>query len=326
MLAYLRMQLRSDERGVVSAEAIAETQRPQIVVPEDRTFPESTRSAYGLGWMVGEYRGHRVVEHAGGIDGFLTECMMLPDERIGVVVLTNFWSGMGPAIVNRVFDELLGLEPIDWSARFKERLDAAREGQKEARAQRPRVESAGLLRPLEEYVGDYEHPGYGTLSITVSDGRLVPAMGTLQLSMEHRHFDVFDLDWHELAEQNVHFDLTFLTGPDGDVVGLTVPFEDQTDAPLRFDRLPDARTRDPQVLAALTGRFEMGPIELIVGRKGETTLTIATQGSPAVDLVPGRGLRFSAKEGGLTVEFVLDAQGGVEKLVVQPLGVFLPKG
>jgi CubicO group peptidase (beta-lactamase class C family) len=325
MLAYLRMQLGADDREVVSREAIAETHRPQIVLPEDRTFPESTRSAYGLGWTVGEYRGHRIVEHGGGIDGFLTECMMLPDDGIGVIVLTNFWSGMGPSVVYRVFDTLLGLDPIDWPVRLKEHRDAAREGAKQSRAEQPRVPDAPLLRPLAEYAGDYEQPGYGTISITVADDGLVPSFGTLQLSMTHRHFDVFDLQWHELADQDVHFDLIFLTGPDGDVVALTVPFEDQLGEPIRFDRLPDARARDPQMLAGLTGRFEMGPIELVVGRKGETALTVATPGNPAVDLVPGRGLRFSAKEGGLTLEFVLDDAGRLEKLVVRPLGVFLPK-
>ena len=324
MLAYLRMQLGADDRGVVSAEALAETQRPQMVMVDDLIFAESTHSAYGLGWMIGQYRGHRVVSHGGGIDGFLTECVMLPDDGIGVVVLTNFWSSIGPSIVFRVFDDLLGLEPIDWPARLKERFDAARAGMKEAHAERPRVAGAGPLRPLEEYAGEYEHPGYGTLSITVSDGKLVPSFGTLQLTMSHRHFDVFELEWHELADQQVRFDLTFLTGPDGDVVGLTVPFEPESE-PIRFDRLPDARARDPQVLSTLAGRYEMGPIELIVGRKGEATLTVATPGNPAVDLAPGRGLRFTAKEGGITIEFVLDDRGTVEKLVVQPLGVFTPK-
>ena len=39
--------------------------------------------------MIGRYRQHRLVEHGGGIDGFLTECMLLPDDGIGVVVMTN---------------------------------------------------------------------------------------------------------------------------------------------------------------------------------------------------------------------------------------------
>ncbi|MFY9587007.1 MAG: serine hydrolase, partial [Actinomycetota bacterium] len=323
MLLYLRAQL-GDGGGVFSADAIAQMHGGQIVIPEDRTFPESTRHAYGLGWLVGRYRGQRIVEHNGGVDGFLADCMMLPDLGIGVVVLTNLWSFIGPTIAYRAFDELLGLEPIDWSERLKSRSDAARAGRSEAKGERPRVEGAAPLRALEEYAGDYEHPGYGKLSIAVEDGALIPRFGTLQLSLTHRHYDVFDLAWLELAEQDIRFALSFLTGPDGDVVALTVPFEESVD-PIRFDRQPDPRARDPRVLAGLTGRYEMGPVALVVARKAEDTLTVATPGNPAAELVPGRGLRFSLQDAGQTVEFVLDDAGRVEKLVVQPLGVFLPK-
>lgn len=327
MLAWLRVHLtggKAGETAVITPDSIARMHMPQMVIPEDRTFPEVTQFAYGLGWLIGQYRGHRVVSHKGGIDGFLTECMLLPDQGIGVVVLTNCWSELGPAVAFRIFDELLGLEQIDWSARLKEHADAAREGQKQAKDERPRVEGAALLRPLEEYAGDYEHPGYGTISVAVEGDGLKPTFGNLQLSMTHRHFDVFDLEWRELVEQDIRFVLTFLTGPDGDVVALTVPFEDTVD-PIRFDRQPDPRASDPRVLDGLTGRYEMGPVELVVARKGEHALTVATPGSPAADLLPGRGLRFSVKDAGLTVEFVLDDAGRVEKLVVQPLGVFLPK-
>lgn len=44
---------------------------------------------YGLGWMIREWQGRRVIEHAGGIDGFTAEVAMLPDEGIGMVMLTN---------------------------------------------------------------------------------------------------------------------------------------------------------------------------------------------------------------------------------------------
>ncbi len=84
-------------------------------MPENRTFPASTRHAYGLGWLIGRYRDHRLVEHAGGIDGFQAECMLLPDDGIGVAVLTNTSSSaMAPVVAYRMLDELLGLEPFDW--------------------------------------------------------------------------------------------------------------------------------------------------------------------------------------------------------------------
>src|SRR5439155_16204956 len=140
--------------------------------------------------------------------------------------LTNSTSSMmGPVIAYRVLDELLGVEPIDWATRFKDRYDAALAGAQAAKAVRPRVEGARPPRPLDEYAGDYEHPGYGIFSVTADGDSLLPRFGTLQLTLAHRHFEVFDLEWHELGDQSHSFPVTFLTNPEGDVVALTIPFE-----------------------------------------------------------------------------------------------------
>ena len=234
------------------------------LIPEDPTFPASTRHAYGLGWLIGRYREHRLAEHGGGIDGFQTECMLLPDDGIGVIVLTNTSSSaMAPVVAYRVLDELLGLEPLDWFGDFKPRFDAAMGGMREARSVRRVVAGAARPRPLAAYAGDYEHPGYGVLSITTDGETLRPRLGTLDLSMAHRHYETFDLEWHELGDQSHIFPLMFLSDADGDITGLTVPFEPSVD-PLRFDRLPDAPARDPEVLRRLTGTYAMGPVEIVV--------------------------------------------------------------
>jgi hypothetical protein len=53
---------------------------------------------------------------------------------------------------------------------------------------------------------------------------------------------------------------------------------------------------------------------------------VATAGGPSVELVPGRGLRFGVKDQPtVSLEFVLDSAGEVEKVVVQPMGVLTPK-
>jgi CubicO group peptidase (beta-lactamase class C family) len=329
MLQWLLVNLNAGRLGdneIVSSDTIGRMHSVQMAMPEAAMFPESTRWGYGLGWMIGQYRGRRIVEHGGGIDGSLTECITLPNDGIGVVVLTNSSSSMmGPVIATRVLDELLGLEPIDWFARYKQIYDATTAGEKEARTVKARVESATLPRPIEDYAGDYDHPGYGTLSITVEDGKLVPSFGTLNVALTHRHFDVFDLEWRELSEDFHVFPLTFLTAPDGDVVALTVPFETLV-APLRFDRQADVRATDPDVLRAFTGTYAMGPIDITIALRGERTLTISAPGSPASELEPQRGLRFVPKDQPTaTLEFVLNADGSVEKIIVQPMGVFTPK-
>jgi hypothetical protein len=96
--------------------------------------------------------------------------------------------------------------------------------------------------------------------------------------------------------------------------------------PLRFDRLPDARAQDPQVLRRLCGTDTMGPIELVVALTGVRALTVTAPGASPFELQAGSGLRFEVKgQPGITVEFELDESGAVARLVAQPLGVFRPK-
>ena len=329
MTRWLLAQLgggQVDGRAIMSPGTVARQHTPHMLVPEDRTFPASTRHAYGLGWMIGRYRDHRLAEHGGGIDGFLTECMLLPDDGIGVAVMTNTTSSaMAPILAYRVLDELLGLEPLDWFSTFKARYDAALAGHREARDARRVVAEALLPRPLAAYAGEYEHPGYGTLTITAERDTLKPRLGTMDLSLTHRHYETFDLEWHELGDQSLLFPLMFLSDPDGDITALTVPFEPSVE-PLQFGRRPDGRAQDPEVLRRLCGTYTMGPIEIEVAQKGDGSLTVATPGAQPFELQAGRGLRFEVKgQPGLTAEFELDEAGTVVRLVVQPLGIFHPK-
>jgi len=314
-----------DGHAVMSPDTVARQHAAQMVLPEDRTFPASTRHAYGLGWMIGRYRDHRLLEHGGGIDGFATECMLLPDDGIGVTVMTNTTTSfMAPVVAYRVLDELLGLEPLDWFSDFKARFDAIMAGVGEARTARRVVPDASLPRPLEAYAGEYEHPGYGTLTITLEEGTLRPHLGTMDLSLSHRHYETFDLEWHELGDLRA-FPLMFGSDPDGDITDLTVPFEPSVDA-LKFSRLPDARGKDPEVLRRLAGPYTMGPIEILVAQRNDQVLTVTAPGAPPFALQPVRGLRFEVKgQPGITAEFELDQAGDVVRLVVQPLGIFHPK-
>jgi CubicO group peptidase (beta-lactamase class C family) len=329
MARWLLAQLgqgRLEGTVIMSPAAVARQHTAQMLVPEDRAFPASTRHAYGLGWMIGRYREHRLVEHGGGIDGFQTECVLLPDDGIGVVVLTNTSSSaMAPVVAYRVLDELLGLEPHDWFGDIKPRFDAAMAGSKEARGARRVVSGATLPRPADAYAGEYEHPAYGRLTITVDGDTLRPRLGTMDLSLAHRHYETFDLEWHELGDQPHLFPLMFLSDPDGDITALTVPFEPSVEA-LRFDRLPDAISRDPEVLRRLCAAYSMGPVEIVVAQQNPGTLTVTVPGVAPLELVPARGLRFEVQgQPGITAEFELDDTGAAVRIVVQPFGIFRRK-
>ena len=79
----------------------------------------------------------------------------------------------------------------------------------------PRRPRRAAARPLPAYAGEYEHPGYGTLSIALDGNTLKPSLGTMDLSLVHRHYETFDLTWHEVGNEPAVFPLTFWSNPNG---------------------------------------------------------------------------------------------------------------
>ena len=144
-----------------------------MVMREQERDPEIILRTYAMGWFVESYRGRQRVHHGGNIDGFSAMVTFLPAERLGVVALANMDGTPLPEIVCRVaIDRMLGLEPIDWSARLKERADEAEQGAEKAKGGLETYDRKKGTKPahaLDEYAGDYEHPAYGTISV-VRDG------------------------------------------------------------------------------------------------------------------------------------------------------------
>ena len=327
MARWLLVQLAGGQLdgATVMSPATAKRQlTPYMLMPAGEDVPGLVQYGYGLGWTIGRYREHKVAMHSGGIDGFQTHCALLPDDGIGVTVLTNTSASLMHLVVAfRVLDEMLGVEPLDAFGFLKPRFDAIMAGSQQARTARRVVPDAPASRPLAAYAGEYEHPGYGTLSIAVDGQRLKPSLGTMALRLAHRHYETFDLNWDEMGDEPAVFPLTFLAGPDGDVNALTVQFEPLVE-PLRFARRPDAL--GPEVLRGLCGTYAMGPIEVTIAL-ADRALTVAFPGSAPLELEPLRGLRFGVKgQPAITAEFELDGDGAVARLVAQPVGIFLPKG
>src|SRR5581483_6767293 len=103
----------------LKAATLAETHTPQVVVRLEGSvklaYADSQQLSYGLGWFVHDYRGRLMVSHTGGLEGFRARVVLVPKERVGLVLLMN--SGVGSSyasmhyvVTNNLLDLLLGLE------------------------------------------------------------------------------------------------------------------------------------------------------------------------------------------------------------------------
>ena len=213
---------------VMREETVAEMHAPQIRMNESIVFGDGEGGAYGLGWRLDSFEGHRYVSHSGGIFGFPAYVGMLPEAEAGVTVLANgsMWTPYYPhqEIAAWVFARLLGAPERDWHgeimARTREieaQVEAALEAQEAAR-----IAGTAPSMPLERYVGSYEHEYGGRAHVELNDeGGLrvhFGQPGSVSGDMAHGPHDVFRLhyDGGDGQAYGSSF-VTFTLGPQGRV-------------------------------------------------------------------------------------------------------------
>lgn len=164
--------------------------------PADDRTPHAPMSRYGLGWFVNDHQGRAMVEHSGVQNGLVSWMAMLPNEQLGVVILSNnHQTGLNFALRSWLLDRLLGLPARDWSAIVRE--DYANGWQRELReskaafAARPVADMPPSL-PVSSYAGTYENTLFGAIRVSGDNGRLALRFARrFSGHLEHRTGDAF---------------------------------------------------------------------------------------------------------------------------------------
>jgi hypothetical protein len=228
MLRYVQFRIDSGRAGgrqLISARSEARLTTPVVPAPGlEGDHAELEPTTYALGLVVTNFRGHRLVIHGGGIDGFISQMSWLPRERIGIVVLTNY-SGTGDTpiptfITYQLYDMLLGLSPVDWKGRYARTTaaEAAREDSLKKSRAAERKPGTTPSHPLPAFAGTYEHPGYGRMVLEGRRWATVPGVAhAAALSLRRR-----------LVEPNLvpmTGLVTFLVNGKGEIDRVVMPFE-----------------------------------------------------------------------------------------------------
>jgi len=247
MARYIQFHLALGKEGdkqLLSEKNARLMQTPQMVQPPGEVnYPELGPTSYGLGLAINTYRGHKMVQHGGGIDGFISQMTWLPDDGIGCMVLTNY-SGDNPVpgLVTRfVVDRLLGLDPVDWAERTRAQQKKSEQRRSEARAKAEAERKAGTStsHAAAEYAGRYENPGYGLAEVRADGTKITVHVVGLEVPLEHFHYDVFVVPeglpgtLGGLGGRR----LVFLYNKKGEVDRLAIPLEPEVDD-IIFTRAP----------------------------------------------------------------------------------------
>jgi CubicO group peptidase (beta-lactamase class C family) len=312
---------------IINPQTLQDMHLVHMPTGETPAIPEVTPANYGMGWFVDSYRGHGRVHHGGNIDGFSAMVSMIPRDRVGFVALANKnATGLPELLIRHATDLILGLEAKDWvgeAAKSKVKGDEATKEAEKKKATR-RVVDTKPSHKLEDFAGDYFHPGYGDLKVTVEKGAPAFVYNGITTPLEHWHYDVFSgLRGGDPVFEN--FQLNFITDANGNIARLEAPME-PTLEPIVFEKKPDARLSDPAYLQRFVGRYLLIEQVITISLKGNV-LFAGIPGQPELELVPGLGDEFTLKQVKVaSLRFKTDDKGNVTAMELsQPGAVFEAK-
>jgi CubicO group peptidase (beta-lactamase class C family) len=184
MARYLQTELADgvapDGTRVVSAENLLRTRAPRVAIPappdQPYLFSESAQ-AYGLGWLVGAYKGQPLISHNGGTFGFASEVAFLPEADLGFVILTNDVARGGPftyavqyRLLELLFDQPAEIDPL---------LTQLLEGGGSEPPPFGQVDAAAVA----PYLGRYTNSALGEVQLRLEGERLVLDAGEVRSAL-----------------------------------------------------------------------------------------------------------------------------------------------
>jgi CubicO group peptidase (beta-lactamase class C family) len=310
---------------IIPASVLKATLEPAIpmtnAAAESLGFWEVLKMSYGMGRNINSYRGYLHTDHGGDHPGFHSQVSYLPNERIGVAVFVigDHCTPLRDTIGYAVYERLLGLSLTPWSERWREFMSKAEQEARTARSNTA-LGQAQNTRPshnLADYVGSYENPAYGALSVHHREDKLEFDFRDALLPLDHFHYDRFDTPDDELHGK---WSVNFLTNPQGHIDKAVMSL-DQAEA--IFVRMPERVS--PELLEELTGIYQTASgLKFQVVLDEASMLWLEFPGQPKEKLVPYQGLQFRVEKfSDFMAEFVREDNRITSLRYVSPHGEFI---
>ena len=293
------------EHALFSGTLLRQDLFARMVTPYPLKNGKATAYGYGLG--IWSFEGHRVIEHGGDINGFTTELLRLPEDRITVVLLSN-----NPDHAPR--PDFLGIE-----------IASLLLG-KPLAERKPIPVDPALLGRYDRYVGVYRLDAETTRVVTREGSRLftqrLPGGGRTEILP----LSLTDFYYPDTVD-TLHFN-TGGTGAQLKVTGMTHTGHGEVDEAVRTsDPLPKEKTAvavAPDLLEGLVGTYRLAPgFALVVTREGAHLYTQAT-GQSRLEVFATSPEEFFVKEIDATLTFNRGPGGKATGLVLHQGGRDLP--
>jgi CubicO group peptidase (beta-lactamase class C family) len=167
------------EKRLFSEDAHWEMWRPQTIIPvRDPGTYNAHFAAYGFGFFLNDAKGYKQVSHTGGLEGMVTQITMIPELKLGIIVLTNQQEGLAfISITNQIKDAYFGIKGTDRVTEYAANRNAGIASIKKLKDSIwHEIDKARSMKTgptdLSVYTGTFRDIWFGDVSITMDNGRM----------------------------------------------------------------------------------------------------------------------------------------------------------
>lgn len=277
--------------GIRSGKIIKRETLEKAFVPYKTSDGKSTN--YGYGWMMGEIDGVKMILHGGGINGFLTMGLWIPENEVFVAVFSNCESQSPDNAALKIAAMTIGKLP-DY--------------------QPLAADSLTLIR----YTGIYENGGDVQRIITLKGGKLWSQRTGGSLF----ELTLYETDKFIFSDEMASYE--FLTDSSGKVKGLIFRrLGSESSEWKRTDKTVQSRNEmkvDPAILQQYTGVYELVPGFTLTMTVEDGKLMTQASGQPKFELFAEKENLFFLKVVDARVEFIKGEEGKVNALILHQNG------
>lgn len=250
-----------NDKSILPSNYVKEASSSQVVFASgypEKYAPHNFIYNYGYAWLFSSWNNYYMVSHNGAIDGFNASVSLIPTEGLGVVVLANRQTGGTNAISRVILQTLLDVKKDFTPGQEKNETDKWMKNASEGKD----VITQPILpsRPLQEFVGRFEHKGFGKLNVILKNDSLFAYTANQGFYLKPYRYNVLEaipIFFGKISPSLFGEDLkmNFQTDFEGDIAVIDILMDENH---IQFERIADKLSLTKEDLLHYQGDYDFG--------------------------------------------------------------------
>jgi len=159
---------------------------------------------YAMGWSTYDYNSRKIIEHNGGMPGYISKVALVPEENMAIIILNNGFETYGyDALLYSILDIATNHYTNDWVEYYLAKKEKSECSEQEKNDERLTTQDTSVLQtiPNKQLIGIYRDKMYGDAEIKLENNilscTLLPAKKVFTSIMKHWNGNTFKVEFKD---------------------------------------------------------------------------------------------------------------------------------